>query len=83
FCYLGDLAPVLTAARHRAAPGGLLAFSVERGAAGVTLGDSLRYRHAPDYIAATLAACGWTDVTQASEVLRSDRGAPVAAIIVT
>lgn len=83
FCYLGDLAPVLRAARARATAGAVLAFSVERGAAGFALGDSLRYRHSADYITATLAAAGWADVTIGEAPLRADRGAPVIGLVVT
>lgn len=83
FCYLGDLAPVLRAARGRVDGGALLAFSVERGDAGFALGDSLRYRHAADYVAATLAATGWGGLAITDATLRVDRGEPVPGLVVT
>lgn len=83
FCYLGDLAPVLRAARARSTAGAVLAFSVERGTAGFALGDSLRYRHGADYVAATLAGAGWSDIAIGEAALRADRGAPVMGLVVT
>lgn len=83
FCYLGDLAPVLKAARARATDDAVLAFSVERGADGFQLADSLRYRHSPDYLAATLAAAGWANALLTPATLRRDRGEDIAGLVVT
>jgi predicted TPR repeat methyltransferase len=84
FCYLGDLAPVLTAARRRMETGGLIAFSVERGDGdAVSLGDGLRYRHGADGLAAVLAATGWRDARFTAGAIRRDRGAPVAGLYIT
>lgn len=82
FCYLGDLAPVLKAARNRATDDAVLAFSVERGAEGFQLADSLRYRHGADYLAATLAGAGWTDALLMPAPLRRDRGEDIAGLVV-
>jgi predicted TPR repeat methyltransferase len=82
FCYLGDLEPVLTAARARATAGAVLGFSVERGASGIALADSLRYAHGADYLTDTLVAAGWRDARFTPATLRHDRGQALAGLFV-
>ncbi len=82
--YLGELAPALAAiATALAAPGGLAAFSVEAGAAGVpyALGEGLRYRHDPAHVAALARDAGFEEVARQACVLREERGAPVAGVL--
>ncbi|WP_407048393.1 methyltransferase domain-containing protein [Methyloraptor flagellatus] len=83
FCYLGDLAPVLTAAAHALAPRGRLAFTVETDPAvgtGFTLRDSLRYAHAPASLMALAGTLGFRVEAMETLDLRQDRGAPVTGL---
>ena len=88
FCYLGDLREALALCRQRLAPGGLLLFSLERGAArdaageGWRLGPAGRYAHAPDYLAACLAEAGLQAVECREEVLRRDGETTVPGLLV-
>jgi predicted TPR repeat methyltransferase len=83
FCYLGDLRPVLTAARARVAKGGFLAFSVELGAqAGFRLLDSCRFSHHRDYLATVLKETGWTARSEVETMLRMDRGIALPGLFV-
>ncbi|WP_244497730.1 class I SAM-dependent DNA methyltransferase [Aureimonas sp. AU40] len=78
--YLGDLAPVFARAAKLLAPGGLFAFSVEADdgtEGGYALRPSLRYAHAPAWLAAGLAEAGFTLLSERREELRRDRGEPV------
>ncbi|MEK7266946.1 MAG: methyltransferase [Pseudomonadota bacterium] len=81
--YFGDLAPVFASVAARLAPGGVFAFSVEKGGApGWIVQKSLRFAHAPDYIARQLAAAGLDLVTIEETILRKDRGEDVAGLLV-
>ncbi|MFC7476910.1 tetratricopeptide repeat protein [Dankookia sp. GCM10030260] len=84
FCYLGDLRETFSLCRQRLAPGGLLVFSLERGAPGTgwRLGASGRYAHAPDYLAACLAGAGLQALECRDEALRRDGGATVPGLLV-
>lgn len=60
FVYLGDLAPVLTAAFGRLEDGGFLLFTVEKAASGdYALGPNRRYRHAESYLRAEAERAGF------------------------
>ena len=50
--YFGDLEPVMRAVKARLKPGGIFAFSVERGDQAYRLTDSGRYVHTAEHIAA-------------------------------
>jgi len=76
--YVGDPGPLLAALRRALAPGGLFAFTVELGDEGCALADTLRYRHAPDYVDARLRAHGFASVAWADAPLRLEAGQPVA-----
>jgi predicted TPR repeat methyltransferase len=84
FCYLGRLEEVLDLCRQRLAPGGLLLFSVERGAQGSAwqLGQSGRYAHAPDYLETCLARAGLAALEWREEDIRLDAGGPVPGLVV-
>jgi predicted TPR repeat methyltransferase len=84
FCYLGRLEEVLDLCRQRLAPGGLLLFSVERGAQGSAwqLGQSGRYAHAPDYLETCLATAGLAALEWREEDIRLDAGGPVPGLVV-
>ena len=82
--YVGPLPPVLAAVYARLVPGGLFAFSLElyEGLEQAKLRPSLRWAHLG---AAALAAClaaGFEVVARRETVLRRDRGAPVAGLLV-
>lgn len=58
--YLGDLAPVLAAARRSLRPGGFFLFTVERKQGkGFELGPKRRWRHSRTYLRAQAAAHGF------------------------
>ena len=77
--YINDLGPFFAACAAAAAPGGLLAFTVEAAddAAGVAVGASGRFRHGRRYCERTAGACGWALVAVEDEVLRQNAGADV------
>jgi predicted TPR repeat methyltransferase len=84
FCYLGQLETVLAACTPRLANGGLLLFSVERGAegSGYRLHRQGRYTHAPDLLRADLTAAGLLPIEMREEVLRHNGGKPVDGLLV-
>ncbi|WP_120007756.1 tetratricopeptide repeat protein [Teichococcus vastitatis] len=76
--YLGDLAPALGGMAAALRPGGLAAFSVERGVAdGYALGPGLRFRHDPALLRSLAARQGFHLVAEAEVVLRREHDAPV------
>lgn len=85
FCYLGDLEPVVAAAARALAPGGILAFSLERAAederAPWVLRDSLRFAHTRNYIASLPLRHGFNHTELEVLNLRRDRGNPIAGIL--
>ena len=80
--YLGDLRPALAGIAATLRPGGLAAFSLEvgEGDAPFALSETMRYRHDPGH-AATLAADAFELVAQPEAILRQERGAPVAGVL--
>lgn len=80
--YLGDLAPLFAAVPGRLAPGGVFAFTVERGD-----GDSCRlqptgrWRHGPAYVERVAAAAGLAIRTAAAASLRIDLEGEVAGLL--
>jgi len=80
--YLGDLAPALTAIAAALRPGGLAAFSIEKGAdAPYALGNGLRYRHDPAHVEALARAGGLTLLAREETALREEKGVPVAGVL--
>jgi predicted TPR repeat methyltransferase len=82
FVYIGDLTPVLAAARRAMKPDGLLAFTVQASAGeGYRLGEDLRYHHAEAYLRkAANEACLGIELLS-SCVTRYDGGKPVAGLV--
>lgn len=81
--YFGALEKVFAAVARRLAPGGFFAFSLERGgAADYAVQSSLRFAHAPNYVARALAGAGLEIVSAGEAVLRKDRGADVAGLLI-
>lgn len=76
FIYLGDLAPVFAGARRVLNPGGLFAFTVEKGEPGTTfaLAPSLTYRHSDDYLRTLADAHGFEVLTLTDAPIREDQG---------
>lgn len=85
FIYLGSLDRLFATVAARLAPGGMFAFTVEShdGPEPMILRSSKRYAHSERYIRDLLAASGFAIVHLATEAIRTDRGEPVAAHIVT
>jgi predicted TPR repeat methyltransferase len=80
--YLGDLSPVLPAMAAALAPGGLAAFSLEKGEESpCSLGPDLRFRHHPAHLRALAASAGLTLVAEREAVLRQEKGQPVAGML--
>lgn len=86
--YLGDLAPFLAASARALRPGGLLAVSVEKAAAGEVAGgpgwvlrDSLRFAHAHAYLEAAARAAGLVPEHIEEAELRRDRGLPIIGLL--
>lgn len=80
--YIGDLAPFLGICAKAVAADGMLAFTVEQGEEGWSLGGTRRFVHAPAYVLATAHACAWRMVSIGSAVLRTESGKPVAGSVV-
>lgn len=79
--YIGDLAPVMQAARQVLRPGGLFAMTLQRGEASIALGADLRFAHAPDYLSDCAAAQGLAIRRLEEAALRRDGNADVAALV--
>jgi len=79
--YFGDLTAIASAALRRLKPGGVFAFSMERGArAPFHLTDTGRYSHHPDHVRAAALACG-AQVAQLNEsFLRFEYGEEVPGL---
>ena len=80
--YIGAIAPLFAAVARVLAPGGAFAVSAERhDGEGFVLGEALRYRHAPAFVAAAAEAAGLTVLAIAPVSLRRERGIPVPGLI--
>ena len=83
FIYIGDLAPVLDAARGALRANGLLAFSTERNQdAETTLRRSMRYAHSAGYVERIATAGGWRIEEQRDATLRREGDDQMAGQIV-
>ncbi len=82
--YLGRLERVFGAVAAMLAPGGFFAFSVENhaGPEDLILRESRRYAQSRRYGAELLEASGFDVVSLEQAQLRSDRGAPIAGLVV-
>lgn len=83
FMYLGSLEPVFRLVDRLAAPGAMLAFSVEDGGEGdgFDLAESLRYVHSEAYIRDLLARFGFQVLQVDKTTIRMDGGKPVFGIL--
>lgn len=80
--YIGDLTPFLAVAAQVLAAGGLLAFTVERGESGWSLGGTRRFLHAPEHVREVAAAGRWRVVSLAEAVLRTEGDSAVPGLVV-
>ncbi|MEX2629572.1 MAG: methyltransferase domain-containing protein [Tistlia sp.] len=85
--YLGDLSALFQAAFGALAPGGLFAFTLERGLEAdppqpYRLQASQRYAHHPAGAAALAAAAGFETLTLAPASFRLEAGRPVPGVVV-
>jgi predicted TPR repeat methyltransferase len=83
-CYFGDLGPVLTGAASNLRAGGRLLFSVEdlEAPTGFALRPHGRYAHSASYIEQALTTAGFSATITPDYMLRFERGAPVAGLLV-
>lgn len=80
--YVGDLAPIFSAAAVRLALGGFLIGTLEKHeTGGVALTAKRRYAQGRDHLDAAAAQAGLEPVEISEEVLRTEGGAPVAGLI--
>jgi predicted TPR repeat methyltransferase len=81
--YVGDLAPVFTAAAAALRPAGWFALSVESHAGlGYVLRSTGRYAHALAYVRGVAPAAGLVEVSAAQAELRRQHGKPVVGHVV-
>ncbi len=82
FVYIGDLAPVFAAAARALSSGGLLAFTVQKGAgADWALGADLRYGHRRQYLLALATEHGFAPALIEDASTRRDAGADVPGLV--
>ena len=82
FIYVGALDAAFAAAARALTPGGLFAFSTERGDGdGFRLLPTRRYAHGDGYIRALADRHGFTVRDAADTVIRIEQGAPVAGVL--
>jgi predicted TPR repeat methyltransferase len=82
--YIGDLAPLLTAAKASLRPGGVMAFTIERfaGPGDFQLASTRRYAHSTEYIARLCGQLDFAIVQMQQAVLRTgEDGKPVTGAV--
>ncbi|KAA5804057.1 methyltransferase domain-containing protein [Alkalicaulis satelles] len=82
FTYVGALERVVAWCADALEPGGWFACALEAGEAGVTLRETMRFAHAPDYLSALMDQAGFTRVEISACTLRRERGADVPGLAV-
>jgi predicted TPR repeat methyltransferase len=83
FVYVNDLATILTNTAGVLAPDGIVAFSVETHAGpGVELLATLRFAHGEPYLRDVMAAAGLNVLTLERAAIRTEKGTPVAGLII-
>ena len=82
--YIGTLERLVGWIAGSLAPGGIFAFTVEAHAGdSFALGEAHRYAHSESYVRNLLAQAGFTGITITQGTLRTDRGQPVEALVVS
>ncbi len=80
--YLGNLGGALAGIAASLAPGGVAALSLESGeVAPYALGEGMRFRHHPGHALGLVAAAGLRVLARQDAVLRRERGAAVAGLL--
>jgi predicted TPR repeat methyltransferase len=79
--YFADLAPMLAATARVLAPGGLFAFTLERGEGEPTLGEGLRYAHGEGHLRDAAATAGVGVAHLGAVSTRSEKGKPVESLV--
>jgi predicted TPR repeat methyltransferase len=81
--YFGALEPLFEHAARRLAPGGLFAFTVEKGTEpGYRLQPTARYVHHLDYLRSCASAAGLRPLVEREDTLRRQAGQPVIGYVV-
>ena len=80
FVYIGDLGGIFADCARVLQPGGRIAFTLQRGDQGVSLGADLRYAHGAGEIAALAQAAGLLVATSTEVSTRQDRGIDVPGL---
>jgi len=80
--YIGDLAPLFSAAGRVLAAGSLFAFTLQQGTDAYTLGADLRFAHAPDYIRRVAQDAGLSIALLEPAKVRDDEGAQGIGLVV-
>lgn len=82
FVYIGDLQPVFAQGARVVEPGGLFAFTVQRGdGADWALGEDLRYAHSRAYVERLAAGLGFRAAVLEDASTRKDAGADVPGLV--
>lgn len=80
--YMGDLKPLMAAAASQLAPGGWLAFTVERGEQELEITPSGRYRHSAAHIGQAMAGTGLSLVSCDAFPLRLEENKQLTGLMV-
>jgi predicted TPR repeat methyltransferase len=81
--YVADLFPVLKQASRVLAPGGLLAFTLERhDGDGFVMGEGRRYAHSAPYVRASIEAAGLVVLQLEQQPIRTEAGVPVPSLAI-
>jgi predicted TPR repeat methyltransferase len=79
--YCGDLAPVFAAAARALTPGGLFAFTVQRGEHDFSLGAEQRFSHSAEYLTRLANTVGFTVIALETAVSRQEKGQDVPGLL--
>jgi predicted TPR repeat methyltransferase len=83
FVYVNELAPIFVDIARVLAPRGVAAFTVEtHSGAGVALLPTLRFAHGEAYLRDAVAAAGLKLLTLERATIRTEKGTPVAGLVV-
>jgi predicted TPR repeat methyltransferase len=83
FVYMADLPGACAMVGQVLGPDGLFAFTVEtHTGAGMILGETLRYAHAPAHVREVLARAGLRPIAAEPASIRSEKGVPVSSLVV-
>jgi predicted TPR repeat methyltransferase len=83
FVYVNELAPIFVDIARVLAPRGVIAFTVEtHSGAGVALLPTLRFAHGEAYLRDAIAAAGLKLLALDRAAIRSEKGTPVAGLVV-